>query len=219
MGQGNSQSPNIAAEDLPDLHAESPGLALATENEPGLGFNSSSLQFKHLLGTRMDNLGLQTESNNLWPSQVPNIPSGPYGYYGGLDSPNLSHHPLPVRPTPVQVAAGMGFALPSPLHREDSVRGASWTRYSRPSHSLPYASAEHNGGSSDSGRGPSPSESALQLFLPPQPARVPVVICYPQNTYYTISAIFAASVGSHRQVIIWNGRFSVLFLFMLFVSV
>jgi hypothetical protein len=59
----------------------------------------------------------------------------------------------------------------------------------------------------------------LQLFLPPQPARVPVVICYPQNTYYTISAIFAASVGSHRQVIIWNGRFSVLFLFMLFVSV
>jgi hypothetical protein len=174
MGQGNSQSPNIAAEDLPDLHAESPGVALATENEPGLGFNSSSLQFKHLLGTRMDNLGLQTESNNLWPSQVPNVPSGPYGYYGGLDSPSNSHHPLPVRPTPVQVAAGMGFALPSPLHREDSLRGASWTRYSRPSHSLPYASAEHNGGSSDSGRGPSPSESALQLFLPPQPARVPV---------------------------------------------
>ncbi|KAH8939688.1 hypothetical protein BDL97_15G048700 [Sphagnum fallax] len=174
MGQGNSQSPNIAAEDLPDLHAESPGLALATENEPGLGFNSSSLQFKHLLGTRMDNLGLQTESNNLWPSQVPNVPSGPYGYYGGLDSPSNSHHTLPVRPTPVQVAAGMGFALPSPLHREDSLRGASWTRYSRPSHSLPYASAEHNGGSSDSGRGPSPSESALQLFLPPQPARVPV---------------------------------------------
>ncbi|CAK9271489.1 unnamed protein product [Sphagnum jensenii] len=186
LGHGTTQSPNIAAEDLHDLHdlhAESPGLALAPDRETGLALSSGSLHFKHLPDRRMDSftnneegLGLQLENSNFWSSQMRNISSGPFGYYGGSDPPSISHHPLPTRPTPVQVAAGMGFALPSPPpHREDSIRGSSWRRYSQPSHSLPYASAEHNGGgSSDSGRGASPSESALYLFLPPQPARVPV---------------------------------------------
>jgi E3 SUMO-protein ligase PIAS1 len=215
LGHGTTQSPNIAAEDLHDLHAESPGLALAPDRETGLALSSGSLHFKHLPDTRMDSftnneegLGLQLENSNFWSSQMRNISSGPFGYYGGSDPPSISHHPLPTRPTPVQVAAGMGFSLPSPPpHREDSIRGSSWRRYSQPSHSLPYASAEHNGGgSSDSGRGASPSESALYLFLPPQPARVPVVTHYPLNfVYYVYSFFFPTlAVDSQSYITIWN---------------
>jgi E3 SUMO-protein ligase PIAS1 len=184
-GHSNSHLPNIVSEDLHDLHTELPGLALARDSEAGSGLNSDSLHFKHLPSTRMDSflnqkdLDQKLESNNFWASQLHNIPSSPHGYYGGSDPHSVSKHPLPVQPTPVQVAEGMGLVLPSPPLKEDPMKGSSWVSYSKPSHSLSYGSAVQNGSSRDSRRAVSPSESGLHLFLPPQPARIPVVIHYP----------------------------------------
>ncbi|KAH9548194.1 hypothetical protein CY35_11G076200 [Sphagnum magellanicum] len=133
-GHSNSHLPNIVSEDLHDLHTELPGLALARDSEAGSGLNSDSLHFKHLPSTRMDSflnqkdLDQKLESNNFWASQLHNIPSSPHGYYGGSDPHSVSKHPLPVQPTPVQVAEGMGLVLPSPPLKEDPMKGSSWVQ-------------------------------------------------------------------------------------------
>ncbi|CAK9190320.1 unnamed protein product [Sphagnum troendelagicum] len=122
-------------------------------------------------------LGLQMEDNNFWSASFQDHPDLPYGFFSGPDPPVMGqqHHPGPVRPTAIAGGLSVAYGLPSPLFRDEPARVSSgWTRLSQHLPAQPYSSMEHNGGIDDNDRVASPSESALHLFLPPQPARVQV---------------------------------------------
>jgi hypothetical protein len=193
-----------------------PSLAFGTDSDMGMGTSSGPLQFNHLTeATRVDpidtgnsggnELGLQMEDNNFWSASFQDHPDLPYGFFSGSDPPVMGqqHHPGPVRPTAIAGGLSVAYGLPSPLFRDEPARASSsWTRLSQHLPAQPYSSMEHNGGIDDNDRVASPSESALHLFLPPQPARVqvPPPVELPIEQEEMDNAWFSLSLGGGGNV-------------------
>ncbi|CAM6020685.1 unnamed protein product [Sphagnum balticum] len=150
-------------------------------------------------------LGLQMEDNNFWSASFQDHSDLPYGFFSGPDPPVMGqqHHPGPVRPTAIAGGLSVAYGLPSPLFRDEPARVSSgWTRLSQHLPAQPYSSMEHNGGIDDNDRVASPSESALHLFLPPQPARVqvPPPVELPIEQEEMDNAWFSLSLGGGGNV-------------------
>jgi hypothetical protein len=145
------------------------------------------------------------EDNNFWSASFQDHPDLPYGFFSGPDPPVMGqqHHPGPVRPTAIAGGLSVAYGLPSPLFRDEPARVSSgWTRLSQHLPAQPYSSMEHNGGIDDNDRVASPSESALHLFLPPQPARVqvPPPVELPIEQEEMDNAWFSLSLGGGGNV-------------------